>query len=645
MIKTGDHFARSRALFLLPLLFGLLLSFSAEASVKIQAFADRKEMGLGDTLDVTVQVSSSESVEVGEPNTQGLTDFQIVNTFTSTSTSSKLVQGPSGMEFQTQRSVEYHFMISPKREGNLPIPAFEVSVDGKTFKTVPFTVRVSGAGSGSTGSAGRPDEDEVDEAEKMFNQLLQRHGGANIPKPGVAPKNPNESFFLHLDLDKTEVYEGEQITANWYIYTRGNILALDRLKFPDLAGFWKEIIEEVPALNFAPEVLNGVSYRKALLASHALFPTKSGTGVIDEFKVKATVQLPSGTFGVFGFGEPYTYTRSSDRVKIKVKPLPTEGRPADFAGGVGQFEVQASVDNPEVPINQPFALKVRFEGEGNAKLIDLPTLNLPTGLENYDTKSDAKFFKNGRSFKEFIVLIIPRDPGDIDIPALGINLFDPTTGKYYTKKTDPIHLKVTGTKSAETPGTGATTNSGGDKTSGAASGETAKPGLPAVLTTYESTAGLPLGPMPWLGGLTGLSLVLLGWKARRELGRKEKKATIQELLAARMKKVHKSEKTGNWRDASTQMMNVIYSVLGAISGEGGANKELRVLLEKAPPSLRRDLGEELSRTVDLFQLLSFAPEEAMGRKKDPAELHAEIQKAEKLLIKAIEHIDSDEAQT
>jgi len=47
---------------------------------------------------------------------------------------------------------------------------------------------------------------------------------------------------VYLDLDKTEVYEGEQVTANWSIYTRGSLESLDRVKFPDLKGFWKEII-------------------------------------------------------------------------------------------------------------------------------------------------------------------------------------------------------------------------------------------------------------------------------------------------------------------------------------------------------------------------------------------------------------------
>ncbi len=90
-------------------------------------------------------------------------------------------------------------------------------------------------------------------------------------------------------------------------------------------------------------------------------PIKPGTAMIDEYKIKSRVRLPSQGLGGF-YGRPYEYTKSSAAVPIKVKPLPTEGRPSDFTGAVGQFEVHATVENTTAPVNQPVSLKVRFEG-------------------------------------------------------------------------------------------------------------------------------------------------------------------------------------------------------------------------------------------------------------------------------------------
>lgn len=249
----------------------MMVSVIARGSVKVQAYADRKEMGMGDTLTITVSVQSTESVEISEPETPDLKGFQIVNSWTSSSTASRLVQGPKGMEFETQKSVDYHYMVTPTQIGLLMVPPFEVRVDGKDYRTPGFQIKVSKEGSGAAQVPQMPGvPDDLDEAEQIFNQLLQRRGG-QVPKAQAVPKNPNEAFFIQLDLDKTEVFEGEQITANWFFYTRGNVMALDRLKFPDLKGFWKEIIEEVPALNFTQEVINGVPYRRGTFGKPCTF--------------------------------------------------------------------------------------------------------------------------------------------------------------------------------------------------------------------------------------------------------------------------------------------------------------------------------------------------------------------------------------
>ncbi|RYZ86955.1 MAG: protein BatD, partial [Proteobacteria bacterium] len=363
------------------------------AKVTAQATLDRNEMSVGDSFTLTVTIGSDESFDAQEPRAPDLQGFELLNSWQSSSTSQRLVQTSRGMEFEVQRRKEFNYALTPRKQGTYSIGAFEVIVDGKVYNTQPLTIVVGPEGSGSRQGGrqrprpGRPQPpsgwpgmnsfDDIDSAEEeLFNQLLQRSGrggGAGIPnaepnnngsgRPYVEPqfrslpKNPDEAFFIQVEVDKLDVYEGEQVTASWYIYTRGQMETLDRLKFPDLKGFWKEIIEEVPSIQFTDEIVNGVAYHKALLASHALFPIRAGTSVVDEYKIKSRVRLPNQNFGGFGFGKSYEYTKSSDRVKINVKPLPTEGRPKDFSGAVGQFDVQSSTEQQSVPANQPFTLK------------------------------------------------------------------------------------------------------------------------------------------------------------------------------------------------------------------------------------------------------------------------------------------------
>lgn len=613
----------------------ILFSFSTFAQgVSVQATVDRNEMGMGDTLTLSISVSSSESVEAQDPRIPSLNGFELVNSWNSSSTSSRLVQGQGGMQFETQRRQDFNYMLTPQRAGALTIPGFEVIVEGKRYETKPIRIQVSEQGSGAAQMPqGLPNMGDIDEAEEMFNQLLQKRGMPQEPAYRKLPTNPNEAFFIQAEVDKTDVFEGEQITVNWYIYTRGNIMTLDRLKFPDLKGFWKEIIEEVPSLNFTQEVVNGIPYRKALLASHALFPIKPGVSVIDEYKIKAQVQLSNSPMGAFGFGKPYTFTKSSERIKVNVKPLPVEGKPSDFSGAVGQFNVKALVDGNQFPVNQPFSLRVRFEGSGNAKLIELPALNLPKGIEIYDTKSESKFFRNSQSYKEFEVLIIPREEGELEIPAMNFSMFDPISKKYVSRQTQSLRIKIVNNPNAVAGASSSFTGTGG----AAAPAAPAKPQLPDILVSWNETQKTITSSqqqMIWSLLYLGIFMVL-GFKARREFGWGQARRDLKEELKKRMKKASSLIDKGDWRAASAEMTNSIYHILGEVAGTGGANMELSKLLDAAPPSLRRELGSDLSNVSEKWQVLSFAPESVVGKLKEPTEMKKNLQETEKVLLKAL----------
>lgn len=631
MEKIGNAFKLILLCSLIPSSF----VWANEQALRVQSTVDRTELVMGETFELSVSVSSKEEAEVQEPRVPNLDGFDLLNSGQSQQTANQLVQTPRGMEFQSRTTTEFVYVLTPTRKGRLNIPAFEVIANGQRYLTKPIVVTVAETQAGGA-RARRPQpqnpmqDDPLAEADEMFNQLLQRRGLVPDPAYRNLPKNPNEAFFIQLELDKTEVFEGEQIVANWYIYTRGNIVALDRLKFPELKGFWKEIIEEVPALNFVQEVLNGVPYRKALLASHALFPIKAGTSVIDEYKVKASVALPSSPFGTFGMGRAYSYTRASERVKIKVNPLPLEGKPQDFSGAVGQYDVRASVDQNSYPVNQPFSLKIRFEGSGNAKMIELPSLNLPPTLEIYDTKSESKFFKNGKSYKEFEVLVIPRSQGELVIPAMSFSMFDPVQKKYVTQTTDPMTLTITpGLASA---GASQRINSEAERKVAPTA-----PVLPDLVLTYDSQKNL-FDRISWLGWLSVYIVILLSLfiKVRRELFQTAEGRNLKKELSLRLKHTQKFISKGDWRNAATEVTNTLYSILGGLGGSGGAHRELSKLLEEAPPSLRRELGKEILEIGEIFQSLAFAPEEVVGRLKEPHVLKENLAKVESILKRAIE---------
>ncbi len=647
MIKTGNIFL---------LVFFLLSALCAQAAPLVQSSVDRNEMGLGDTFTLTVSVVSTNDEDIQEPRVPELDGFDLLNSWQSTAVAQKLVSTPNGMQFETQRRKEFHFMLSPKRMGTLSLASIEIVVSGKVHRTQPIVIKVSGQGQGGPakrpgGSPGIPGSDDpfedMDRAEEeLFGQLLRQRQrllqqqmgqvpgqafqdeATGLPEAAFRslPKNPNEAFFISVEVDKLEVFEGEQVTVNWYIYTRGAMETLDRLKFPSLRGFWKEIIEEVPSIQFTQEIVNGIPWKKALLASHALFPIKPGTSVIDEYKIKSRVRLmPPGNLGFMG--KPYEYTKSSARVEIKVKPLPTEGRPADFTGAVGQFEIHSSVENPNALVNQPISLKVRFEGAGNAKVIDLPAINWPVGLEQYDTKSESKYFKNGRSFKEFEVLVIPRQEGPLEIPALSVSVFDPQTKKYYTRSTQSIKLNVTNDPNA--PVGSSSRLADASKSVAPVQKAAQLPGLVMEWAPSSRASALASG---WLwavvyGAISGVLLL----KARSEFGWGRRRRSLKELVSRRYKVVDSALNAADFRKVGVEMTNIFYTILGEVAGTGGASLEIERLLEMVPPSLRRDHGAEILKSFETFQTMSFAPEEMLGNLKNKETMKSHIDQAKKVI--------------
>ncbi|PWU14805.1 MAG: hypothetical protein C5B49_12625 [Bdellovibrio sp.] len=665
MIKIGERFLAALVIAVQLTLPTLLWAKDQDkdkaADVRVEGAPDRGEVGVGEEFVYNLQILSSGSVANEEPKVPPVEGLRVENRGSSSSMSTKMLQGSGGWQIETQRSTIYQYILKASRKGKLKIPSFTVVVEGKLFRTEPSEVNVvdqpqiaggpQGSGGGGAARGGRRRggprppgglfggglggglgggnlDDFMDDPDKIFNQLLQRRFGGRPPPRNLpptdsnqAPKDANELLTILTDVDKHQAYEGEQITANWYILVRGNLLSLDRTKFPDLHGFWKEIIEEVPALQFSQEVINGQVYRKALLASHALFPIKEGSAVIDEYKIKGQVKAMQGAFGALGMGPAYNFERSSQRIPIKVLPLPKEGRPADFTGAVGQFNISANLDNNILPVNEPFSLRIRFEGTGNAKLIEMPTVQWPAALEVFDTKQESKFFKNGQSYKQFEIMLIPRQLGEITTPPISISLFDPQKKAYYTRTIEPISLKIQ-------PG-GTAPTLANKRISEKVELPPEGPHLPAPVAVLRK-AGSPLG---WGGvGLLYFAVIsFLGFYASTSLARKNLRKDLAKVIKNRVQLAENEAQKGDHRRTGVVMFNLIGEVLGEISGQAGSDREVSKMMEVCPPSVRRTLGPTLIKMADLFQTLSFAPDEYLKQLTAKEKLMDSIQETRKAL--------------
>lgn len=615
-----------------------LILFSAQwalaANFKVEADVDRNQMGIGDSFTLNVRITGDEDFGMQEPKVPQVPGLELLNAWAGGRQSSSRMAIVNGQtQFSKSVSQDYNFQFSPQKEGTFQIPIIDIVINGQSYKTNPLKIEVQeefrNAGrKQNKPPKGRPqfppgfgDDDEgnpfggnfPDEAEDLFTQLMKQRqrmfgqlpnkgsgfGGPSAPIPQrKLDINPNDAFFVYLDLDKTEVYEGEQVTANWSIYTRGSLESLDRVKFPDLKGFWKEIIEEVPSLQFTPEMVNGVLYNKALLASHALFPIKAGQAIIDEFKVKGRVRNQTQ----FGWGQAHEFTKTSKRTILKVLPLPLEGRPESFSGAVGTYRISLKTAEKTFPAHQPFSIKVRFEGTGNAKLIDLPNIQWPEGLEIFDTKNESKFFKDGQSFKEFEILAIPRKEGELKIPGVKFSYFDPKEKKYLTQTTEELVLKITPGQAQNAP-----TVLGKNSSPKAQAAEEFK--AQAILELPQSSfvfAEKRVQIYSIIALLLSLVATLqFAWQFRSL----KLDPGLSHMIQTKMKLI---ENEKDPRRRGSEAVNLIYLLAAFLAGQKKANQEWDLLVKEIPLKAQSLYLERLTQLFDYFQILGFSPEDVMN---------------------------------
>ena len=124
-------------------------------------------------------------------------------------------------------------------------------------------------------------------------------------------------------------------------------------------------------------------------------------------------------------------------------------------------------------------------------------------------------------------------------------------------------------------------------------------------------------------------------KARSELGWGKRKKSLKELIEKRFTQVDAALKANDHKKVGSDLMNVFYFLLGEATGEGGAVQEIKRLLEKVPPSVRRELGEPLSKAFEMYQVLSFAPEEMVSKYSGPESLKQIVKEARALSQKLL----------
>ncbi len=414
--------AVSKNIALAAIFFALLLFSAKSFGQSFTAAAGSTKVGEGEQFEVSFTYSGADINAVGNFQAPNFKDFLVLSGPNQSSNMQIINGAVSG-----SRSFTYY--LQPRSIGKFTVGSAAISVKGQSLKSAPLTIEVV-KGSGK-------------------QQAAKQSSGQN-----VSTKEIGDNVFIRAIVDRNSVYQGEQVTVTYKLYTRLNIQSPQISKLPSYQGFWSEEIETSNQISFSRENYEGKLFSVAVLKKAALFPTQTGELSVTPFELKIPVLIqrkrksnnPFDDFfddPFFGRTESVEYTAKSNTVKIKVLPLPQTSLPS-FTGAVGDYSLQTSIDKKNVKQNEPITLKVMLSGEGNINLLDMPELQIPNGFEKYEPKISANVSRGGliNGKKSFEMLIIPRVSGSFEIPPMHFTFFNPKKKTYQTASSPSYNITV-----------------------------------------------------------------------------------------------------------------------------------------------------------------------------------------------------------
>lgn len=386
-----------------------LLAAPALLSQGIEVRVNRTEVTIEDIIQMSVTIEGSQSAE---PVLPPLDDFTV--RYMGPSSEIQVVNG------RVTRRITHSYALSPLRVGLLTVASASVDIDGRSYSSRAFQIRVLPADA-------RPQEEK--------------------------------NAFVAVSLSTREPWVGEQILYVWRFYrvpgSAGNAQLLSQ-EFGDL------LVENLGDVREFRTTRGGREYEVSEIR-RALFAQRAGAITIPSSEMRADLvveeQLRQGRRrGLFDdfFSAVATESRvlRTRPIELVVKELPPA--PPGFSGLVGKFEISSEVSRRTLNLGDSITQKVVISGTGSVLMIPEPLWQVE--------EDDFKVYVEPASFsldrqseglgarKSFERALVPQRSGELVVPPVRLSFFDPEAALFSEVSTDAVLLQVAEAASDEDVG-------------------------------------------------------------------------------------------------------------------------------------------------------------------------------------------------
>jgi hypothetical protein len=393
-MKVRVHPAKILSSAGLALIFALTLS---AAAVDVTFDVQPQLLNLGETATATLTFHGVRSA----PNV----DFPQIPGIQITGTGQQMQFGTGG----SQVSLTYN--LFPQKPGTHTIGPYNLEFQGQTI-TIPAVTLEVRAGGGDAGAASN---------EMIF---------ARITLPSQPPYI-HQVFEIVLGLYSLP---GVELTRDV------NLLG----GFPE-SGFVIGTFEELQMVRaeIGGQFYNLRQFRaraRALTAGTFNLQPALRVGVVDRNQQRRRDPF----FDVFAGPSATPVNVSIPPASLAIRPIPDEGRPADYGGAVGQFDFAMDVRPRELKVGEPITVTLSLQGAGNISAVLPPSFRDAEAYKAYEARQvgntpDTAAEGGAKSFEQ---VVIPRTDGLKELPALQFSFFDPVSAQYRTVSAGPFPLTV-----------------------------------------------------------------------------------------------------------------------------------------------------------------------------------------------------------
>ena len=405
----------------------VVVSLQALANDKVSFTASAPDaVAVGDQFRLAYTVTTQKVRDFRAPSIKGFD--VLMGPSRSQQSSMQIVNGVS----TSTSSITFTYILMANTAGEFTVPGASIVADGNQMISNSVKIKVL-------------------PQDQNHNSSRRNNDNSSSIQPSSNASVSNQDLFITATASKTNVYEQEAFVLTYKIYTRESNLQLNNAKLPDFKGFHSQEIEMTTNARWTPEHYKGRNYYTTVYRQFVLFPQQSGKLFIEPAQFQMTVNKPvqsadpfdaffNGGNNVIEIKKPIT----TPKIAINVNPLPA-GKPTNFLGGVGEFNISSSINSKELKTNDAITIKLVISGTGNLKLISNPEIKFPDDFEVYDPKVDnqVRLTKEGLTGNKVIeYLAIPRHAGTYKIPGVSFSYFDIRSKSYKTLNTEDYVINV-----------------------------------------------------------------------------------------------------------------------------------------------------------------------------------------------------------